>query len=201
MKKNTLFILIGLILLIVFSFWYFSKEEKPPINTIVALGDSLTAGYGATEGNDYVSLLEKKIGKDIINMGVSGDTSSGVLNRVAEVAKKNPDMVILFIGGNDVLRKVSSAEMFANIKTIISVLQMNGAEVVLVGIPGGILTDPLDTEFEELAERYDLLYVPEFMGSLIRGRKYMHDSIHPNDQGYEIVAEKIYDVIKGRVRE
>jgi acyl-CoA thioesterase I len=156
----------------------------------------LTYGLGATKGNDYVSRLEVLSGKDIINMGVSGDDSQDVLNRLDRVIQKKPDLVILMIGGKDVLKKVDSATMFANIEETVTKLKASGAAVMLVGMPGGLLSDPFDETFEAIAERHEAVYVPEFMGSLIRGREYMSDSVHPNDAGYAIAAERIYEVMR-----
>ena len=201
MQKVNIFIFIVIILGAVFGYSYLNGEEqKIEAHTIVALGDSLTYGLGSTKGNDYVSKLEKKLGKEIINMGVMGDTTADVLARLDAVIEKDPDVVILFIGGNDILRKVDEGVMFGNIETIISRLKQSGAHVVLVGMPGGIITDPFDTKFEDISFKYHTTYVPEFMGALIRGRENMYDGIHPNDVGYEIVAEKIFEGIKDVIK-
>lgn len=164
--------------------------------TIIAFGDSLVQGIGATAGNDFPSVLSKLIGESIINMGVSGNTSADGLARIEEVKAQDPKVVLVLFGGNDFLRKVPLKETFQNIDDIVAKLQDSGAVVVLLGVRGGILSDQYDTYFEDIAEKRGALYVPNVLSGLITHNEFMSDGIHPNDKGYRKIAEKIYPVLK-----
>lgn len=164
--------------------------------TIVAFGDSLTAGYGSSKDKDYVTVLSRMINRPIVNLGMSGDTTTGALNRVGEITKRNPELVIIFLGGNDVLRRENLNTTFGNLDEIVKVSSQNGAKVVLVGVPGSVFGDPYEKRFKEIAKKYDAIFIPQFLSKLIGKKDLMYDAIHPNDAGYKIVAEKIYEVVK-----
>jgi acyl-CoA thioesterase I len=182
---------------------YFSQSDvvvtQKPITTIVAYGDSLVKGVGSTEGNDFVSKVSEKMGKPIINLGVPGETTLQGLARIDTVFEQNPDMVILLLGGNDVLQRIDSATTFANIRSIIMQLQEKGIVVVLLGIQGGAIGDPYKKEFEKLAKEFKLTYVSNVLDGLFANRTYMADSVHPNDAGYAKIAERVYAAIKPRI--
>lgn len=199
MRKTTIFIII-LLALGIGVFIFYNKSPKItnyPSNgkTIVILGDSLVQGVGATKDNDFPAVLSKLINEPIINMGVSGNTTADGLARVPEVIAEDPKIVLVLLGGNDYLRKISIEETFRNIDEIISNLQRKGAVVVLLGIQGGILADKYEKYFEELAEKRGTLYVPNVLEGIIGRPNLMSDAIHPNDLGYQKIAEKIYPIL------
>lgn len=172
----------------------------PPSNsTIVAFGDSLIQGVGSTNNSDFISLLSQKIGKPIVNMGVSGNTTAMGLERIDAVIAQKPGTVIVLFGGNDFLRKVPKAETFANLGRIINRLQSSGAMVVLLGIRGGVLSDPYKAEFEKLSEGAKVVYVSDVLSGLVGDSRYMHDAVHPNDEGYKIIASRVYAAIKDMI--
>lgn len=200
MQKITLIIL-GLVLVVSTLFFIFKKS--PTITnypsrgtTIIAFGDSLVEGVGATTGNDFVSLLAQKISQPIINMGVAGNTTSDGLGRVEMINREDPKVVLLLLGGNDFLRKVPIEETFKNIDDIVVKIQSKGAVVVLLGIQGGILSDKYDEHFEDIAEKRGTLYVPNVLDGIIGHGELMDDAIHPNDKGYKKIADKIYPILK-----
>jgi lysophospholipase L1-like esterase len=164
--------------------------------TIVAYGDSLIVGVGSTEGNDFVSQLSQKLGKNIINEGKSGETSSQGLARIDSILEHKPDMVLVLFGGNDALHRVDKAITFENLKNIISTLQKNNAEVVLLGIQGGAIGDPYKKEFETLAKDFDLVYVSNVLDDLFADKRYMADSVHPNDTGYAHISDRVYTALR-----
>lgn len=164
--------------------------------TIVMFGDSLIFGKGSTEGNDLSSLLGKEIGEIILNKGVSGNTSEQGLLRVADVIKENPRVVVVLFGGNDYLHEVPVADTFNNLDLIVTKLQDAGAVVVLLGIQGGILSDPYKEEFKKLAKKRQTLYIPSVLDGLIGEEELMSDEVHPNDKGYKILAKKILPVLR-----
>ncbi len=201
MNKYT--ITLFLLVLSAMGFWVFSNPGREEITNypvkgtkIVALGDSLIQGIGATKQNELPSLLAKKIGLPILNMGISGNTTADGLARIDKVIEQKPDIVLLLLGGNDFLRKVPKETTFKNIDSIVSTLQQNGSLVILLGVQGGVLTDGYDEYFEEVAKTRKTLYVPNVLDGIIGRKELMSDSIHPNDLGYAKIADKIYPVLQ-----
>jgi len=155
----------------------------------------LVAGVGASPGRDFVSLLSQKIGQPIINLGVSGDTTATALARLPELDAYRPKVVIVLFGGNDYLRRVPQVQTFENLTEIIESIQAKGAMVLLLGIRGGLLNDHFDTEFKKLRNTHDTAYVSDVLDGFLGKREYMSDEIHPNDAGYERIAERVYPVL------
>ncbi len=168
--------------------------------TIVAFGDSLIYGVGATQGHDVISLLSQKIGQPIINKGVSGNTTIDGLARIDQVLAENPKIVILLLGGNDYLRKIPLETTFANLGTIIEKIHAQGSAVLVLGVRGGLLRDTYGSHFEKLADTYQTGFVPNVLDGLIGTPELMADTIHPNDAGYAKMAEKIEPVLTRMLR-
>lgn len=163
---------------------------------IVALGDSLVYGTGATPGNGFVSRLSQQVGQPIINLGVPGDTTADVLGCLQKLDAYNPKVVIVLVGGNDYLRRISDDTVFANLAKIIENIQDRGAIVLLVGIRGGIVGDPYASRFKEVSNAYHTAYVPNALMGLFGDKRYMADQVHPNDAGYAKLAERIAPVLE-----
>lgn len=169
----------------------------PPKNqTVVAFGDSLIEGVGATTGNDFVSIVGRNLGINIINKGVSGDTTASALGRINDILTLNPGVVIVLLGGNDEIRRIPKIDTFQNLGKIIENLESSGAVVVLLGVRGGILYDTREGDYKDLSKKYHTAYVSNVLDNLITDRKYMSDGIHPNDLGYAIIAERVTPVLK-----
>lgn len=205
MPKYLPFILFGLIC--IGALYFLNRGEAYPITNyppksgpIVAFGDSLVEGYGATDGRDFVSLLEDRIGEPIINKGVSGDTTADGLLRVKSVVALKPRIVILLLGGNDALRKVPTETTFKNLEEIILSLQKEGALVVLLGVRGGLFSDTFDDSFELLAQKTGAAYVPNVLDKIFSYPDLMFDQIHPNDKGYARIADKVEPVLTPLLR-
>lgn len=164
---------------------------------IVAFGDSLVEGVGATRGNDLVSLLSARIGAPIVNLGESGDTTAQGLARLNELDPYHPKVVILLLGGNDYLQRIPEAQTFENLGNIIENIEGRGAIVLLLGVRGGVLQDHFANEFERLSDTYETAYVSDVLSGLIGHDQLMTDQIHPNDAGYAKLAERVYPVLKG----
>lgn len=205
MSKKTVFVLIGGLLASFVLYWLFFRSSVPITNhppqneVIVAFGDSLVAGQGATVGNDFVSLLSDKLGRPIINLGVSGDTTRDGLARLDEVVALDPGTVILLLGGNDYLRRIEVGETEANLSSVIEELQSEGAMIVLLGVRGGVLRDGRRSMYHDLSRRYGTLYVPDVLSGIFGRTELMADSIHPNDAGYAIIADKVYRVLVDQI--
>lgn len=163
---------------------------------IVAFGDSLIAGHGATFKKDLVNQLEDRINRDIVNLGVNGDTTAKALERVSAVTDKDPSVVIVLLGGNDYLRKVPIDETFSNLGKIVDAIHVDGGRVLLLGVRGGLLRDIFEERFEEFAESKDVEFVPNVLDGLIGKKEYMSDAIHPNNAGYAIIADRVEPVLR-----
>jgi len=200
MNKKYLIIGGGMVTLTVFLFVIFSPSQEiinyPPKNdTIIAFGDSLVLGVGSSDGNDFVSLLSKKINKPILNLGISGETTRQGLLRIGDVISKNPGTVLVLFGGNDYLQKVPKEETFKNLRSIILKLHSSGSVVILLGVRGGILADNFKSDFKNLEKETGVVYVPDVLAGLISNSQYMSDTIHPNNMGYEKIAQKVFNIL------
>lgn len=201
--KNKYLIFIFVFVILVFSFYFiFGGEDKiknyPSNGTdIIAFGDSLVEGVGASSPqNNFVSKLSAKIGQPIINLGVSGNTTADGLARISELDKYNPKVVLLLLGGNDHLKKVTIETTFRNLSKIIENIQSRGAVVVLLGVKGNLFGDKFEPEFEKLKDKYETAYVSNVLDGLFGNMKYMSDAVHPNDLGYTIIANRVYPVLE-----
>jgi lysophospholipase L1-like esterase len=197
-NKKVIYTIVSLTILFGIYFFFF-KDKKIDIKNypssgteIIAFGDSLVEGVGSTPNKDFVSILSQKIGKNIINLGVSGDTTEDGLKRISEIEKYNPKIVILLLGGNDALRRIPKEKTFNNLGLIIQNIQSKGSVVLLLGVKGTLLGDRYKSEFEKISKKYKTAYVPNVLDDLFGNPKFMSDGIHPNDAGYKIIAEKIY---------
>jgi acyl-CoA thioesterase-1 len=163
---------------------------------VVVLGDSITAGVGAEEGLDYVSLLREDYPwAKIRNAGVSGDTTGDVLERMEEdVLMYDPDMVVVFLGGNDVLHNVEPARVYENLGEITSASLQSGAEVLLIGVPGGAFSDPFEPYFELLSQQEGVTLVSGVLDGVLKNPKMLKDPIHPNTDGHKVIYERVQPV-------
>ncbi len=196
MQKIILLCVTGL-LLILFTYFFFRPMHitnyPPKEGPIVAFGDSLVEGVGAGESENFVSLLSLKIGEPIVNMGVSGNTTRDGLARIEKVIALKPRIVIVLLGGNDALRRIPQEETFQNLRSIIARLQGEGSVVVLLGIRGGIIIDGYDTQFKALAEETGSVYVEDVLSGIFGKNELMADRLHPNKEGYKIIADRVYE--------
>lgn len=207
-ETRNIFVLVGLILIgaiwqiiSLFTSQYPITNYPPKGTTIVALGDSLTLGVGASDtAHGYISVLEKRLNVSIMNKGVNGDTTENAAKRLQkDVLDLHPNIVLIFLGGNDYLKQVPEAETFRNLRSIIERTQGSGATILLVGVRGGLLRDKFDTEFSTLAKDTGSLFVPNALGGILDDPKLMSDQVHPNDAGYLKIADKIAPTLEGLI--
>jgi acyl-CoA thioesterase I len=162
----------------------------------IAFGDSLTAGFGASAGNDYPTLLSQKIGRKILNAGVPGETTENALARVEQIVRFKPRVVLLCFGGNDGLQQLPMGKTFANLSAIIDRLHESGSFVVLIGVRSASVSDRYASHFKKLAKEKHVLYVPNILSGVLGTPNLMSDYIHPNDDGYKAIAERIEKILK-----
>lgn len=184
--------------------------ESVPVETgmlkIVAVGDSLTAGYGLAESAAYPARLSEKL-KDagyrveVINSGVSAETSSGTLARLDWVMTLDPDIVILEIGANDGLRGIDTSLLESNLRKIIERFKEKDVKVVLAGMQmvwnlGPLYVKRFNKIYPELAEEYDLIFMPFFLEDVAMQQNLnQSDGVHPSAEGYKVIAENIYPYV------
>lgn len=168
---------------------------------ILAFGDSLVEGVGATEGRDFVTLLSRRLGVTIANVGLRGDTTASALARLEPaVLARDPRIVIVLLGGNDYIRRVPTRETFDNLRTIVTRIRARGAAVVLVGVSVGLIGDPYGSEYEELARETSSGLIPDILGGIFGRPSLMSDGIHPNDRGYEMIADRLEPALRELMR-
>ncbi|AQS39566.1 lysophospholipase L1-like esterase [Shewanella psychrophila] len=160
---------------------------------IMAFGDSLTYGKGASDGGDYPAVLAELTGLRVSNAGVSGETTSQGLNRLGELlVRETPDLLILLEGGNDFLRNQATAKTKANLAQMIELAQAKSIPVVLIAVPQKGIFLSSAALYSELAETYDVMLIEEALTDLLKTRSMKSDTIHLNDAGYRALAETIY---------
>ena len=170
-------------------------------STVVALGDSLTAGFGANEQAAYPVVLQQITGWNVVNHGVSGDTSVDILNRLPETLAVNPKLVLFGIGGNDFMRKVDENETKNNIIKTIQQIKNNHIPVVLIAEPhftvsalfGSFQDHPM---YKEIAQQENIPVASDLWSNILSDNSLKSDQIHANDAGYRYFAEKLAQFLK-----
>lgn len=187
------FLALGAIVL--FGFFKFGQPtitNWPSLNSgVVAFGDSLVEGVGATEAGGFVSMLERDLEITIGNLGKRGDTTGSALRRVENVVAKKPAVTIVLLGGNDFLNGVPEAETFENLGRTIEKLHEAGSAVIIVGIEADVPGNRHGEFFERLHRDYQTAYVPHILEGIYGNQPLMSDGLHPNDAGYRLMAERI----------
>ena len=182
--------------------------EAEPV-TVAALGDSLTQGFGLTPNDGFVPQLQAWLdgqGADVqmINAGVSGDTTAGGLSRIEWTLTPDVDALIVALGGNDLLRGIDPAASRANLSGILQVADARGLPVLLVGMEapsnyGAEYKAAFDAIYRELAEEFGALYHENFLGALLDGNDrqtaltelMQGDAVHPNAAGVALIIADI----------
>lgn len=173
-------------------------DSTQPLNTlandavILSFGDSLTYGTGADKTQSYPALLQTTLSQKIINAGVPGEISGEGRARLPKLlAEIQPQLVILCHGGNDLIRKLNQQQIKKNLANMIETIQATGAEVLLVAVPEpNILLSP-PALYQELAEKYQLNLEQEAVADILSSPELKSDPIHPNADGYRLMAEAI----------
>jgi acyl-CoA thioesterase-1 len=182
------------------------QRRESSLGTIVAMGDSLTAGLGVEEEDAYPAVLERKLQAAgyafrVVNAGISGETSSGALSRVKWVLKLAPDIVILETGANDGLRGIDPELVRKNIEEMIRIFRQADVTVVLAGMQmvgnlGQTYTAAFKDIYRSMADQDTVFLIPFFLEG-VAGKPDMNlqDGIHPNAKGYKRVAENAYPYV------
>ena len=181
-----------------------------PERLILAFGDSLYAGYGLDRGQSLPDALQSRLRKDginatIVNAGVSGDTSAAGRQRFAfalDNMKRKPDLILLGLGGNDVLRQISPDETRANMTAMMDEAKRRDITVMLTGMMappnlGPEYTRQFNAIWPDLAKRYDATLYPFILDGVIGdGRLMQADRVHPNRGGVDRIASRVAPVVE-----
>jgi acyl-CoA thioesterase-1 len=164
--------------------------------SIICFGDSVTFGYGASPGEDYPAILAKKTKIPVINAGLDGDTSSEALKRLkSDVLDRDPRLVIIEFGGNDFLRKIPIETTTDNISKMIDQIHSRGAMVAIADISAGLLLRDYHPAVYKLAKKKEAIFIPSLFSGILTNPNLKSDFIHPNSEGYKIIAQRVYKVI------
>jgi lysophospholipase L1-like esterase len=175
---------------------YEIKNAEPRGETIVCFGDSLTAGIGAAAGMDYPAQLARLIGREVVNAGVSGETTAGALARVERVIELSPRIVLITLGGNDLKNGVRRERAFANLAVIVRRFQAEGALVVIGGLDVPFWGRGFGDAYKKLARETGAVLVPNVLHEIINSPELMSDRIHPNGRGYGIMAQHFHKAVR-----
>ncbi len=193
-----------IILLIVVLVGYMFTPSKTSIknvgnthSAIVAFGDSLTYGYGAShQEQSYPALLTQRLNREVINLGRNGETAIHAITRVQEALEYEPYMVLLEFGANDFMHTLSFEQTVAAMSDMIDAVQAAGAVAVVVDTGGTALMSKYSKAYKKLAREKGAVFVPGILDGIFGKKGLMSDQIHPNATGYKMVADKIEKAIK-----
>jgi acyl-CoA thioesterase I len=192
---------------------YVAKTDAGPDMrpVVVCFGDSLTAGYGADEGQSYPDFLQKYLEQDgyhyrVINEGVSGNTTKDGVDRVAGVVRMKPALVVLEFGGNDGLRGFKVQTTRINLGTMIVALKKSGAKVVLAGMTlppdyGPDYVKAFTASYPVLGSKFDVPVIPFLLKDAYGVDGMIQaDGIHATDRGNEVVARNVLPMVEGLLK-
>jgi acyl-CoA thioesterase I len=173
-----------------------------PGTTIVCFGDSITYGIGAKEAESYPQRLAERLGVNLLNLGVPGDTAADGLGRLDEVLAADPWLVIVEFGGNDILGRRPLAETEASLRGILDGLLAARIVPVLIEIRNPLDGDPMRDLFDRLQGEYGVPMVEDALPRILLRPGLKADPIHPNAKGYQelaaAVAKEIKPILKAR---
>lgn len=168
-----------------------------PDAVLLAFGDSLTHGNGASAGQSYPAQLETLLGRKVINAGVPGEISAEGARRLpALLDQYQPDLLLLCHGGNDMLRKLDLQQLRDNLLRMYEAANQRGVPVVMIAVPQpALLLDDAEL-YPQVADELQVVLVEDIITELLADRQYKSDRIHPNAAGYRKLAEAVADRLK-----
>lgn len=198
------------IMMLMSSAYSLRAEEARPAITIVAFGDSLTAGYLLNTSEAFPAQLQMALQErghkvQVINAGVSGDTTAAGLERLSWSLENKADAVILELGANDALRGIDPKEARTNLDKILTAIKLTGADVLIAGMKapgnwGDAYAKEFDAIFPDLAKKYDAALYPFFLeGVALKSSLVMSDGLHPTAQGVAEIVKRILPEVEALV--
>lgn len=166
-------------------------------DVIVAFGDSLTYGTGAREEESYPAVLSQLIGLKVVGAGVPGEVTAQALQRLpAVIDEHQPKLMIVCIGGNDMLRKFNESQTRSNLRAIINTIRSRGIAVLLIGVPKPALLASPPEFYTEIASEFSIPYEGGIVKDVLYSTDMKSDPIHPNAKGYLRIAEAIAALLR-----
>lgn len=193
-----------LFLAVVIASWLAGCGDKvPPVaklgatDVVLAFGDSLTYGTGARAEESYPAVLGQLIGRTVVRAGVPGEVTARGLERLPAVLEEHkPRLVIVCLGGNDMLRKGAPANIEANLRKMLKIIKSHGLDAVLIGVPTPtLITRPPDF-YGKLAREFAIPYEGDIVTSVLYKAELKSDPIHPNAAGYRKMAEAVAALLR-----
>lgn len=174
-----------------------SVAKLAPADVVLAFGDSLTYGTGAKAEDSYPIVLGQLIGRTVVRSGVPGEQTAGGLARLPEVLDEHkPRLVIVCLGGNDMLRKGTPASIEANLRKILTEIKSRGLDAMLIGVPTPTLIANPPEFYSKLAKEFAIPYEGDIITSVLYKSDLKSDPIHPNAAGYRKVAEAVAELMR-----
>jgi acyl-CoA thioesterase I len=172
-------------------------SRLPDDAVILAFGDSITSGVGAPPGESYQEILQGLINRKVIKSGISGETSGeGLVRLSGELATHRPKLVLLCLGGNDLLRKMDLKKTADNLSRMVQIIRDSGAEVLLVGVPKPGLVLSTAGFYKEISKGMHVPLEGSLLANILADNKLKADAIHPNAEGYRRLAEGLADFLR-----
>lgn len=174
------------------------KLEKLDANAVIlAFGDSLTFGTGAGPAESYPAVLERTIGRKVVNAGVPGEVSEKGLERLASALEEvKPQLLILCHGGNDFLQKLDEGRASANVRAMIQLARTQGVAVMLMATPKPGLPPSVPPFYADIAKEFGIPFEEAVIKSVLFDNSMKSDLVHPNAKGYSHMAEALAAKLK-----
>ncbi|MGH8737593.1 MAG: GDSL-type esterase/lipase family protein [Burkholderiales bacterium] len=172
-------------------------ERLGPDAAVLAFGDSLTYGSGASERESYPAQLAQLIGRQVVSAGVPGEVSAHALQRLPGVLDEtSPRLLLLCIGGNDFLRRLGKQQAAANVRAMVRLARARNIDVVLIGTPEPGFTVTPPEFYAQIAKEFAIPYQGDVVGYVLRHADLKSDPIHPNAKGYRLIAERLAELLR-----
>lgn len=167
-------------------------RKLQPDAIVLAFGDSLTYGTGASPSQSYPAVLQKLVSRTIVNAGIPGETTAEGLARLPRFLERyHPALVLLCLGANDMLLGLDEGAAAENLKEMIHMAEKQGAQVVLIGVPKPNLLASTPEFYRKIADEFSIPYLEHAMSDVLKNNSLKSDFIHPNAKGYQKLAEEI----------
>jgi len=165
-------------------------SRLPDDAVILAFGDSITSGVGAPPGESYPEILQGLINRKVIKSGIPGETSGeGLVRLPGELALHKPRLVLLCLGGNDLLRRMDLEKTASNVSRMVQMVRNSGAEVAIIGVPKPGLVLSTARFYKTISEDMGVPLEGSLLPDILADSKLRVDPIHPNAEGYRFLAE------------
>ena len=179
------------------------SDAPPPLprldadDVVLAFGDSITYGTGAGPQESYPAVLAQLINRRVVGEGVPGEVTANGLQRLPEVLDEvKPKILLLCLGGNDMLRKVEPVATESNLRTMVRMARDRGVAVVLIAVPKPALFGGNASFYQAIAREDDLHLESEILKDILYDNEFKADPIHPNAKGYRRLAEAIAELLR-----